>query len=341
MPLVTRVPAGYDTLTGEVKAWDYKELMNEEILKPMKILVATEKPFAKKAVDGIREIVEKAGYELALLEKYTDKGQLLEAVATADALIVRSDKVTAEVIAAAPNLRIVVRAGAGYDNVDLAAATERGIVVMNTPGQNSNAVAELAIAMMIYMARNRFTPGTGSEIQGKTLGIHAYGHVGRLVGRKGKALGMNVVAYDPFISDPEVFAADGVEQVASVEELYKRADYLSLHIPATNETRGSIGYKLLMSMPKGATLVNTARKEVIDEAGLMQALTEREDLKYITDIAAGNQAELDEKFGKRVFATAKKMGAETAEANINAGLAAANQIVDFLKNGNRKFQVNK
>ena len=341
MALVTRVPAGYDTLTGEVKAWDYQEMLNNEILKPMKILVATEKPFAKKAVDGIREIVEMAGYELALLEKYTDKAQLLEAVATADALIVRSDKVTSEVIAAAKNLRIVVRAGAGYDNVDLAAATERGIVVMNTPGQNSNAVAELAIAMMIYMARNRFTPGTGSEIQGKTLGIHAYGHVGRLVGRKGKALGMNVVAYDPFLTDPEVFAADGVEQVASVEELYKRADYLSLHIPATEQTKGSIGYELLMSMPKGATLVNTARKELIDEAGLMQALTEREDLKYITDIAAGNQAELDEKFGKRVFATAKKMGAETAEANINAGLAAANQIVDFLKNGNRRFQVNK
>lgn len=341
MALVTRVPAGYDTLTGEVKAWDYKEVLNVEILKSMKVLVATEKPFAKKAVDGIREIIEAAGYELALLEKYTDKGQLLEAVADADALIVRSDKVTAEVIAAAKNLRIVVRAGAGYDNVDLAAATERGIVVMNTPGQNSNAVAELAIAMMIYMARNRFTPGTGSEIQGKTLGIHAYGHVGRLVGRKGKALGMNVVAYDPFLTDPEVFAADGVEQVASVEELYKRADYLSLHIPATEQTKGSIGYELLMSMPKGATLVNTARKEVIDEAGLMQALTEREDLKYITDIAAGNQAELDEKFGKRVFATAKKMGAETAEANINAGLAAANQIVDFLKNGNRRFQVNK
>ena len=341
MALVTRVPAGYDTLTGEVKAWDYKEVLNVEILKSMKVLVATEKPFAKKAVDGIREIIEAAGYELALLEKYTDKGQLLEAVADADAMIIRSDKVTSEVIAAAKNLRIVVRAGAGYDNVDLAAATARGIVVMNTPGQNSNAVAELAIAMMIYMARNRFTPGTGSEIQGKTLGIHAYGHVGRLVGRKGKALGMNVVAYDPFLTDPEVFAADGVEQVASVEELYKRADYLSLHIPATEQTKGSIGYELLMSMPKGATLVNTARKEVIDEAGLMQALTEREDLKYITDIAAGNQAELDEKFGKRVFATAKKMGAETAEANINAGLAAANQIVDFLKNGNRRFQVNK
>ncbi len=341
MALVTRVPAGYDTLTGEVKAWDYKEVLNVEILKSMKVLVATEKPFAKKAVDGIREIIEAAGYELALLEKYTDKGQLLEAVADADAMIIRSDKVTSEVIAAAKNLRIVVRAGAGYDNVDLAAATERGIVVMNTPGQNSNAVAELAIAMMIYMSRNRFTPGTGSEIQGKTLGIHAYGNVGKLVGRKGKALGMNVVAYDPFITDGAVFAADGVEQVTSVEELYKRSDFLSLHIPATPETVGSIGYDLLMSMPKGATLVNTARKEVIDEAGVMRALTEREDLKYISDIAAGNQAELDEKFGKRVFATPKKMGAETAEANINAGLAAARQIVDFLKNGNRKFQVNK
>lgn len=341
MPLVTRVPTGYDTLTGEVKAWDIQEVLNTEILKPMKILVATEKPFARKAVDGIREIIEGAGCELALLEKYTDKGQLLEAVADADGIIIRSDKITAEVIAAAKNLRIVVRAGAGYDNVDLAAATERGIVVMNTPGQNSNAVAELAIAMMIYMSRNRFTPGTGSEIQGKTLGIHAYGNVGKLVGRKGKALGMNVVAYDPFITDGAVFAADGVEQVASVEELYRRADFLSLHIPATPQTVGSIGYDLLMSMPKGATLVNTARKEVIDEAGVLRALTEREDLKYITDIAAGNQAELDEKFGKRVFATPKKMGAETAEANINAGLAAARQIVDFLKNGNRKFQVNK
>ncbi len=341
MPLVSRVPAGYDTLTGEVKAWDYKEVLNVEILKSMKILVATEKPFAKKAVDGIRAIVEEAGYELALLEKYTDKGQLLEAVADADALIIRSDKITSEVIAAAKNLRIVVRAGAGYDNVDLAAATERGIVVMNTPGQNSNAVAELAIALMIYMSRNRFTPGTGSEIQGKRLGIHAYGNVGRLVGRKGKALGMEVVAYDPFITDAAVFEADGVRKVDSVEELYRSSDFLSLHIPATPETKGSIGYDLLMSMPAGATLVNTARKEVIDEEGLLRALTEREDLKYVTDIAAGNQAELDERFGKRVFATPKKMGAETAEANINAGLAAARQIVDFLKTGNRRFQVNK
>ena len=307
----------------------------------MKILVATEKPFAKAAVDGIREIVEGAGYELALLEKYADKAELLAAVADVDALIVRSDKVTAEVIGAAKNLKIVVRAGAGYDNVDLAAATARGIVVMNTPGQNSNAVAELALAMMVFMARNRFTPGTGSEIQGKTLGIHAYGNVGKLVGRKGKALGMNVIAYDPFITDAAVFEADGVKKVDSLEDLYRQADFLSLHIPATEQTRGSIGYELLMSMPKGATLVNTARKEVIDEQGVVRALTEREDLKYITDIAAGNQAELDEKFGKRVFATAKKMGAETAEANINAGLAAATQIVDFFRNGNTRFQVNK
>ena len=268
------------------------------LIETMKILVATEKPFAKKAVDGIRKIVEDAGYELALLEKYTDKGQLLEAVADVDALIVRSDKVTAEVIAAAKNLKIVVRAGAGYDNVDLAAASARGIVVMNTPGQNSNAVAELA-------------------------------------------LGMKGVAYDPFSADGAVFEADGVKKVAAVEELYRVSDFLSLHIPATAQTKGSIGYDLMMSMPKGATLVNTARKEVIDEEGVARAMTEREDLKYITDIAAGNQAELDEKFGKRVFATAKKMGAETAEANVNAGLAAANQIVDFLKNGNTRFQVNK
>ena len=307
----------------------------------MKILVATEKPFAKKAVDGIRQIVEGAGYELALLEKYTDKSELLSAVADVDALIIRSDKVTAEVIEAARNLKIVVRAGAGYDNVDLAAATARGIVVMNTPGQNSNAVAELALAMMIFMARNGFTPGTGSEIQGKTLGIHAYGNVGRLVGRKGRAMGMNVIAYDPFITDSAVFEADGVKKVNSVEELYKNSDYLSLHIPATEQTKGSIGYDLLMSMPKGATLVNTARKEVIDEEGLMRALTEREDLKYVTDIAAGKQAALDEAFGKRVFATPKKMGAETAEANLNAGLAAARQIVDFFRTGNTRFQVNK
>lgn len=318
-----------------------KSIYFTSLLKNMKILVATEKPFAKKAVEGIKAIFDEAGYETALLEKYTDKSELLDAVADVDGLIIRSDKVTAEVIGAAKNLKIVVRAGAGYDNVDLAAASARGIVVMNTPGQNSNAVAELALAMMVFMARNRFTPGTGSEIQGKTLGIQAYGNVGRLVGRKGKTLGMNVIAFDPFVADPEVFEADGVTKVDSVEELYKKSDYLSLHIPATEKTRGSIGYDLLMSMPKGATLVNTARREVIDEQGLMRALAEREDLKYITDIAAGIQPELDEKFGKRVFATAKKMGAETAEANLNAGLAAARQIVDFFRNGVTKFQVNK
>ena len=306
-----------------------------------KVLVATEKPFAAVAVSGIREIIEGAGMELALLEKYTDKGQLLEAVSDADALIVRSDKVTAEVVAAAKNLKIVVRAGAGYDNVDLAACSERGIVVMNTPGQNSNAVAELAIGLMIMMARNCYTPGTGSEINGKRLGIHAYGNVGRLVGLKGKALGMNVIAYDPFVSDSSVFECDGVERVESIEELYRRADFLSLHIPATPQTKGSIGYKLLMSMPKGATLVNTARKEVIDEAGLKSALAEREDLKYVSDVAPECCGELCECFGKRVFATPKKMGAETAEANVNAGLAAARQIVDFFETGNTRFQVNK
>ena len=318
-----------------------KRIYFTSLLKDMKVLVATEKPFAKKAVEGIRGIVEEAGYELALLEKYADRAELLSAVADVDALIVRSDKVTAEVIAAAKNLKIVVRAGAGYDNVDLEAASARGIVVMNTPGQNSNAVAELALAMMIFMARNGFTPGTGSEIQGKTLGIHAYGNVGKLVGRKGKAMGMNVIAYDPFVTDDALFEADGVKRAASVGELYEAADFLSLHIPATAQTRGSIGYELLISMPKGATLVNTARKEVIDEAGVVRAMTEREDLKYITDIAPDAQAEMAGKFGKRFFATAKKMGAEPAEANINAGLAAARQIVDFFKTGDTRFQVNR
>lgn len=311
------------------------------LLKSMKILVATEKPFAKEAVAGIREIVEGAGHTLALLEKYTDKAQLLEAVADADALIIRSDKVTPEVIDAAKELKIVVRAGAGYDNVDLAAASARGIVVMNTPGQNSNAVAELALGMMIYMARNRFTPGTGSELKGKTLAIHAYGNVGRLVGVKGKALGMNVIAFDPFISDAAVFERDGVRKVDSVAELYAAADYLSLHIPATAETKKSIGYDLAMSMPKGATIVNTARKEVIDEEGLMRAMTEREDLKYVTDIAPEAAEQFAEKFGKRFFATPKKQGAETGEANVNAGLAAARQIVDYFATGNERFRVNK
>ena len=307
----------------------------------MKVLVATEKPFAKAAVNGIREIVEKNGHELALLEKYTDASQLLEAVADADALIVRSDKVTAAVVEAAKKLKIVVRAGAGYDNLDLAACTAHNVVAMNTPGQNSNAVAELAIGLIIYMSRNQFTPGTGRELKGKTVGIHAYGNVGRLVAMIAKnGFGMNVIAFDPFVP-AEKMAADGVKAVATIEELYENSDFLSLHIPATEQTKNSIGYKLVSSMPKGACLVNTARKEVINEEELIQVLAEREDLKYVTDIAAVRMDEMKEKFGARVFATPKKQGAETAEANINAGLAAASQICDFFATGNRKFQVNK
>ena len=307
----------------------------------MKVLIATEKPFAKTAVEGIESILKEANYEVVRLEKYTDKAELLAAVADVDALIIRSDKVTAEVIEAAKQLKIVVRAGAGFDNVDLAAATAHNVVVMNTPGQNSNAVAELALGMMVYMARNQFNPGTGTELSGKTLAIHAYGNVGRLVGLKGKALGMNVVAYDPFITDDAVFERDGVKKMNSIAELYAAADYLSLHIPATAETKGSIGYDLAMSMPKGATIVNTARKEVINEEGLMKAMEEREDLKYVTDIAPDAKDVYAEKFGKRYFGTPKKQGAETAEANVNAGLAAARQIVDFFVNGNVRFQVNK
>ena len=318
-----------------------KALYFTSFVQGMKVLIATEKPFAKTAVDGIVEILEGAGHTVVRLEKYTDKTQLLDAVADVDAMIVRSDKITCDVLAAAPNLKIVVRAGAGYDNVDCAVAKERGVVVMNTPGQNSNAVAELAIAMMIFMSRNCFTPGTGGEVKGKTLAIHAYGNVGRLVGCKGKALGMNVIAYDPFVADNSVFECDGVEKVDTIEELYRRADFLSLHIPATPQTKGSIGYDLLTSMPKGATLVNTARKEVIDEDGLCKALAEREDLKYVSDVAPDCCCQMNEQFGKRVFATPKKMGAETAEANINAGLAAARQIVEFFATGCTKFQVNK
>lgn len=306
----------------------------------MKILVATEKPFAAAAVNGISEIATAAGHELALLEKYTEKSQFLEAVADADALIVRSDKVTAEVIAAAPKLKIVVRAGAGYDNLDLAACTQRGIVAMNTPGQNSNAVAELAIAMMIFMSRNRFTPGTGCEIQGKTLGIQAYGNVGRLVAAKAMALGMKVMAFDPFVP-AEKMQEEGVTPAQSLEQMYESCDFISLHIPATPQTVGSIGYDLVSRMPKGGCLVNTARKEVINEPELAKVLEERQDLKYVTDVAAATQAELDEKFGKRVFATPKKMGAETAEANVNAGLAAARQIVAYFADGCTRFQLNK
>ena len=306
----------------------------------MKVLIATQKPFAAAAVAGIKDILVKGGHEVALLEKYPEQADLVKAVADVNALIIRSDKVTAEVLDAAPQLKIVVRAGAGFDNVDLASATAHGVVVMNTPGQNSNAVAELAIAMMIFMARTQFTPATGSEVQGKTLGIQAFGNVGRLVGAKAKALGMKVKALDPFLTDEQI-AVGGAEPVHTLDELYTGSDYLSLHIPALPATIGSINYDLITKMPKGATLVNTARKEVIDEAGLEKALEDRPDLKYVTDVMPDNYATLQEKFGLRVFATPKKMGAQTGEANVNAGLAAANQIVDYFATGNTRFQVNK
>lgn len=306
----------------------------------MKVLVATEKPFAKAAVDGIRKIVEESGNTLALLEKYGSKEELLEAVADADALIVRSDKVTKEVVEAAKNLKIVVRAGAGFDNLDLEACTAKGVVAMNTPGQNSNAVAELALGMMVYISRNQFTAGTGAELKGKTLGIQAYGNVGRLVAKIAKGFGMNIIAFDPFLP-AEKIEADDVTVAKDLDELYSKSNFVSLHIPATPQTKKSIGYDLISKMPKGGCLVNTARKEVINEEELVKVLTEREDLKYVTDIAADNHAELNEKFGKRVFATPKKMGAETAEANINAGLAAANQIVKFFTTGDKTFQLNK
>ncbi|MDR3226366.1 MAG: 3-phosphoglycerate dehydrogenase [Prevotellaceae bacterium] len=306
----------------------------------MKILIATEKPFAKTAIDGIKKIIENAGYELCLLEKYTAETQLLSAVADADALIVRSDKVTKNVIDAAKNLKIVVRAGAGFDNLDLTACTEKNIVAMNTPGQNSNAVAELVLGLMVFMNRNKFNAGTGTELKGKRLGIHAYGNVGRLVARIAKGFEMEVWAFDPFVSK-ETIQADGVTAVDNIEDLYTNCNYVSLHIPANEKTKKSINYKLLSLMPKGGCLINTARKEVIDEDELTKLLDERIDMKYVTDVAPSNISELLQKFDTRVFATPKKIGAETAEANVNAGLAAANQIVNFFKNGDKTFQVNK
>lgn len=307
----------------------------------MKVLVATEKPFAKAAVDGIREIVEKAGHQLALLEKYTDVADFYKAVADADALIVRSDKVTKEVIDAAKQLKIVVRAGAGYDNLDLAACSARGIVAMNTPGQNSNAVAELAIGMMIYLARNTFKPGTGSELKGKKIGIHAYGNVGRIVADIAKGFQMERYAFSRSEAARNKMKEDGVKLVSSVEELYATCHYVSLHIPANDQTKKSIGYDLLSKMPKGGCLINTARKEVINEEEMIKVMQERPDLKYATDVAPDNKEEMEAQFPGRYFGTPKKMGAETAEANINAGLASATQIVNFFSNGDTTFQVNK
>lgn len=306
----------------------------------MKVLIATDKPFAAEAVKGIRDVIEKVGFELALLEKYTEKKQLLAAITDADAAIIRSDIFDKEVLQAGKNLKIVVRAGAGYDNIDLEAATAHNICVMNTPGQNANAVAELVFGLAVYAVRNFYNGTSGTELLGKKLGIHAYGNVGRNVARIAKGFGMQVFAFDPFLSKEQI-EKDGIKAVESVDELYATCQYISLHIPATAETKNSINRNLLNKMPQNALLINTARKEVIDEAGLLQLMSERKDFKYVTDIMPSNHAELSEKFAGRYFSTPKKMGAQTAEANTNAGIAAANQIVDFIKNGNERFRVNK
>ncbi len=305
-----------------------------------KVLVATEKPFAAKAIEAIRDVFDNAGYKLVLLEKYTEKSQLLSAVADVDAMIIRSDKADKEVIDAAGNLKIIVRAGAGYDNIDLSAATAKGVVAMNTPGQNSNAVAELALGMMVYLARNSFDGKSGTELRGKTLGIHAFGNVGKLIGAIAKGFGMEVYAYDPFISKEEIQNA-GVAPVNSEKDLYSKCQYVSLNIPATGQTKKSIGFELLSAMPENAVLVNTARKEVIDEEGLLETFEKRSDFKYISDIAPDCKSEIESKYQGRYFFTPKKMGAQTAEANINAGIAAAKQIVNFFETGDVTFQVNK
>lgn len=305
----------------------------------MKILVATEKPFAAVAVEGIRKEIEAAGHTLELLEKYTSRDELYRALADAEGLIVRSDIIDAEAIAKAPKLKIIVRAGAGYDNIDLKAASAAGIVVENTPGQNSNAVAELVFGMAVAAARNGFNGTSGFELRGKTLGLQAFGQVGRNVARIARGFEMEVCAFDPFCPD-EVMIAAGVRPVHSVDELYASNRFVSIHIPATPQTVGSIGYELIASMPKGSVLLNTARKEVIDEEGLKKALAERTDLKYYADVKPGNAAELEELFPGRVFFTPKKTGAQTAEANINAGIAAARQTVAFFRDGTDRFRVN-
>ncbi len=304
-----------------------------------KVLVATVKPFAAAAVDSIKKVFDNAGYELVLLEKYTDQSEFIKAVEDVDALIIRSDKATKEVIDAAENLKIIVRAGAGYDNIDLEAATAKNIVVMNTPGQNSNAVAELALGMMVYMARNKFNGTSGTELKGKKLGIHAFGHVGSLVGEIAKGFGMEVYAFDPFIAKEKIEGM-GAKAVDTEEELYSTCQYISLHIPANEHTKKSINYNLLSRMPEGATLLNTARKEVVNEDDLIKIFNDRNDFKYVSDIAPDCKEQLESNFGDRCFFTPKKMGAQTAEANINAGIAAANQIVGFLEKGDTTFKVN-
>jgi D-3-phosphoglycerate dehydrogenase len=303
------------------------------------ILVATDKPFAKVAVDGIREIVKSAGFELKLLEKYTGKEQLLDAVKDVNAIIVRSDIIDEQVINAAEVLKIAVRAGAGYDNIDLKAASSKGVVVMNTPGQNANAVAELAFGMMIYINRNFYNGSSGIELRGKTIGIHAYGNIGRIVGMIAKGLGMDVYAHDPFV-DKVIIENDGIKYVKDVKDLYKKCQYISINLPANKETKESINFDLLNLMPSGATLVNTARKEIVHEPSLLKVFAERKDFRYVTDVAPDCQEQIKTEAPTRYYATPKKMGAQTEEANVNAGLAAARQIVNFLKKGDKTYQVN-
>ncbi len=304
-----------------------------------KVLIATVKPFAKAAVDQIKSVFDKAGYEYRFLEKYNGESELIEAVKDVDAMIIRSDKVTPAVIDAAGNLKIVVRAGAGYDNVNLEAATAKGVTVMNTPGQNSNAVAELVMGMMVFQARNHFNGTSGSELKGKKIGIHAYGNVGKNVARIAKGFGMEVAAFDPFVPK-EAIEVDGVQVFDKVEDMYADCDYVSLHIPANQHTIKSINRELLLNMKENAVLINTARKEVIDEDDLVKVFEEKEGFQYISDVAPDNKAVIAEKFEGRFFFTPKKMGAQTAEANINAGKAAANQIIGFIEKNDTTFKVN-
>lgn len=303
------------------------------------VLIATDKPFAKVAVNGIREIVQNAGFELKLLEKYTSKQQLLDAVKDVEALIVRSDIIDQEVIQAAPRLKIVVRAGAGYDNIDLKASSDKGVVVMNTPGQNANAVAELAFGMMIYLNRNFYNGSSGVELRGKTLGIHAYGNIGRIVGLIAKGMGMDVYAFDPY-RDKIVIENDGVKYLPDAQSLYQKCQYISVNLPANKETKESVNFDLMGLMPEGATLVNTARKEIIHEPSLQKMFAERKDFRYVTDVAPDCEAQIKADYPNRYYGTVKKQGAQTEEANINAGLAAARQIVNFLTREDTTYQVN-
>ncbi len=305
-----------------------------------KILVATEKPFAKIAVDRISEICKREGFDCALLESYSEKSQLLNAVKDAEALIIRSDLVDAEVIAAAEKLQIVVRAGAGYDNIDLNAASAKGIVAMNTPGQNANAVAELAFSMMLYLARKGFAGKSGTELRGKTIGLHAYGNIGRCMALIAGGFGMEIIGFDPYVPADKM-KADGVRPLDRVQDLYRESDYLSLHLPKTKETTGSINFELLSLLKPGAVLINTARAEIIDEPSLLKIFAEKPGFKYGSDVAPACKDEIAASFPDRFIFTAKKMGAQTEEANINAAIAAANQIAAFFKKGDRTFQVNR